>query len=321
MLTALLDALIDFVRVLVGWLVDVAVALESTPFSFAWPLLLALLLQVLLAAVGGVVWWARGVVWPINCGYPETTTGRGPCHNEVLGEWSRCRIHRRRGWFRRTDSHVIADLRRWQTIDHHGRVIERDDAGGSGFLRQHSERIGLLYYRGWARPPTDVRRLVPVVIEDYRYRFAQLRASIRPPPRGMRRSRATSVALDDVIVACQLIAGLLLIGLAFIGAAGLMKSRAPQHEAGRAVLEYAAVFFLYFAVVTFKNGIIGRRQGNGKVLPVPDWMQRSWVEAGSTFGVVIFFALATVFVAVVVYPVALVATALYVWSRLRKWTP
>jgi hypothetical protein len=100
-----------------------------------------------------------------------------------------------------------------------------------------------------------------------------------------------------------------------------MKSRAPQYETTRAVLEYAAVFFLYFAVVTFRNGIVGRRQGNGKVLPVPDWMQRSWVEAGSTFGVVIFFALATVFVAVVVYPIALVATALYVWSRLRKWTP
>jgi len=321
MLTALLDALIDFVGVLVGWLVDVAVVLEATPFSFAWPLLLALLLQLLLAAVSGVVWWARGAVWPINCGYPETTTGRGPCHNDVLGEWSRCRIHRRRGWFRRTDAHVIADLRRWQTINHDGRIVELEDAGGSGFLRQHSERIGLLYYRGWARPPTDVRRLLPVVIEDYRYRFAQLRASWRPPPRGLRRSRATSVALDDVILASQLIAGLLLIGLAFIGAAGVMKSRAPQYESTRAVLEYAAVFFLYFAVVTFKNGIVGRRQGNGSVLPVADWMHRSWVEAGSAFSVVVLFALATVFVAVIVYPVALVATGLYVWSRLRKWTP
>ena len=129
------------------------------------------------------------------------------------------------------------------------------------------------------------------------------------------------MALDDVIVASQLIAGLLLIGLAFIGAAGLMKSRAPQYETSRAILEYAAVFFLYFAVVTFKNGVVGRRQGNGKVVPVPDWMQRSWVEAGSTFGVMVLFALASVFVVVVVYPVALVATALYVWSRLRKWTP
>jgi hypothetical protein len=137
----------------------------------------------------------------------------------------------------------------------------------------------------------------------------------------MRRSRATSVALADVIVACQLIAGLLLVGLAFVGGAGVMKSQAPQHEAGRAVLEYAAVFFLYFAVVIFKNAVLGRRQGDGKVLPLPDWIQRSWMEAGSAFGVVLLFALGTVFVAVVVYPVALAATALYVWSRLRKWTP
>jgi hypothetical protein len=104
---------------------------------------------------------------------------------------------------------------------------------------------------------------------------------------GLRRSRATSAVLADVIVACQLIAGLLLIGLAFIGAAGVMKSRAPQHETTRAVLEYAAVFFLHFAVVIFKNAVVGRRQGNGRVLPVPDWMQRSWVEAGSAFSVVL----------------------------------
>jgi hypothetical protein len=50
-------------------------------------------------------------------------------------------------------------------------------------------------------------------------------------------------------------------------------------------------------------------------------MQRSWAEAGSTFGVMVLFALASVFVVVIVYPVALVAIALYVWSRVRKWTP
>jgi hypothetical protein len=77
MLTALLDALINFIGVLVGWLVDVAVVLEATPFRFAWPLLLALLLQVLLATLSGVVWWARGAVWPINCGYPATHSRPG----------------------------------------------------------------------------------------------------------------------------------------------------------------------------------------------------------------------------------------------------
>jgi hypothetical protein len=85
MLTALLDALIDFVRVLVGWLVDVAVVLEAAPFSFAWLLLLALLLQVLLAAVGGVVWWARGVGGVEPLSYPPKTglvpPYRLPCHS------------------------------------------------------------------------------------------------------------------------------------------------------------------------------------------------------------------------------------------------
>ena len=152
MLTALLDALIEFVRVLVGWLVDVAVLLEGTPFSFAWPLLLALLLQLLLAGVSGFVWWARGAVWPINCGYPETTTGRGPCHNDVLGEWSRCRIHRRRGWLRRTDAHVITDLRRWQTI-RDGTVVERTDAGAAAFSESIQSGLACCTTGGGRAPP------------------------------------------------------------------------------------------------------------------------------------------------------------------------
>jgi hypothetical protein len=54
-------------------------------------------------------------------------------------------------------------------------------------------------------------------------------------------------------------------------------------------------------------------------MPVPDWIQRSWVEAGSTFSAVLLFALATVFVAVVVYPVARCHRAVRL-SRVVKWT-
>jgi hypothetical protein len=42
------------------------------------------------------------------------------------------------------------------------------------------------------------------------------------------------------------------------------------------------------------------------------------LEAGSAFSVVPLFALAIVFVAVVVYPKALAVTAPYVWSRLLR---
>ena len=67
----------------------------------------------------------------------------------------------------------------------------------------------------------------------------------------------------------------------------------------------------------FKNAVVGRRQGDGWGAAGAGLMQRSWVEAGSTFSAVLLFALATGIVAVVVYPVALAATALYVcpgWS-------
>jgi hypothetical protein len=70
--------------------------------------------------------------------------------------------------------------------------------------------------------------------------------------------------------------------------------------------------------VTFKHGVVGRRQGNGKVVLVPDWMQRSWVEAGSTFGVMVLFALASVFVVVVVCPSPRWPLDSMQWSRLRK---
>ena len=114
----------------------------------------------------------------------------------------------------RTTIAGIADLRRWQTISG-GWVIERAAAGGSGFLRQHSERIGLLYYRGWARPPKGAQ----AAASGHRGQTLPLYPApsiVVAPSRGLRRRRAGS----DVIIADQVIAGLLQIGLAFIGAAG-----------------------------------------------------------------------------------------------------
>jgi hypothetical protein len=72
--------------------------------------------------------------------------------------------------------------------------------------------------------------------------------------------------------------------------------------------------------VIFKNAVMGRRQGDGRAMPVPDWMQRSWVKAGSTFSVVLLFAFATVFVTVVVCPVARCHRAVRL-VRVLKWTP
>jgi hypothetical protein len=127
--------------------------------------------QVLAFVLSIFVWVWRGRVWPLACDYPRTTTrGRKPCRNRVFGEWSRCHLHRRR-WRRATDSHVVGPtLRRWETI-RRGVKVERTDLEGSGFLRRQSNVIGVLYRKGFARPPRDVIGLVPQLVRDYRQRF------------------------------------------------------------------------------------------------------------------------------------------------------
>jgi hypothetical protein len=306
MLTALVGALIDFVRLLVGWLIWFALWLEASPLGVAWPILLALVLQLLVLLLSIFVWWSRGTVWPIACAYPRTTTGKGPCRNRVLGEWRRCRLHRTT-WRRRSDRHLVdPNLRRWQTL-WRGQVVEVEHLQGSGFLRSRSELIGVLYYRGFARPPRDVARLLPLLIAEYRRRLGQLREALAQRRQASSSSREVggaggSLVLADTIEATRFVVGLLAIGLGFIGVGIALRQRAPTAAASRATLEYSAVFFLYFAVVMFKNGIVGRRADDGVVTPAPDWLRRSWSEAGNTFAVTILLAVATVVVVTVVLP-------------------
>jgi len=311
MLTALVGALIDFIRVLVEWLIWFALWLEASPLGVAWPILLAVLLQLLVALLSIFVWWSRGTVWPIACAYPRTTTGRGPCRNRVLGEWRRCRLHRV-SWRRRSDRHrVDPDLRRWQTL-WRGKVVEVEHLRGSGFLRSRSDLIGVLYYRGFARPPRDVARLLPLLTSEYGRRLGQLRAALAQRHHGSSSGEVAgargSLVLDDTIEATRFVVGLLAIGLGFIGVAIALRQRAPTAQASRAILEYSAVFFLYFAVVMFKNGIVGRRADDGMVTPTPDWLRRSWSEAGNTFAVTILLAAATVAVVTVVLPLLTLGT-------------
>jgi hypothetical protein len=117
MLTAVLGALGDILRVAVIALERFALLLERTPLGPFWPIGFVVIFQLLAFVLSVFVWVWRGRVWPVACGYPRTTTrGRKPCRNRVFGEWSRCHLHRRR-WRRATDSHEVdPTLRRWETI-------------------------------------------------------------------------------------------------------------------------------------------------------------------------------------------------------------
>jgi Family of unknown function (DUF6188) len=165
-----------------------ALWLERSPLHVAWPVLFIFLFQVFLSIVHVFQWYARGMLLRINCDYPITTSKESdPCKNKTLGEWHRCHQHRHR-WQRLTDGHVVdPDLPRWQTIGPGGIRMERPDRYGEGMLRARSRKIGLLYHRGYARRPWEVKRLVPELIADYRNRWRELRAQVNP---GASRGRA-----------------------------------------------------------------------------------------------------------------------------------
>jgi hypothetical protein len=70
-------------------------------------------------------------------------------------------LHRRR-WQRRTDGHLVATgLRRWQTLNRSGQIVDRHGVIGRGLVRLNGKSSTLLFKRGFARPPSDVLRYLP----------------------------------------------------------------------------------------------------------------------------------------------------------------
>jgi hypothetical protein len=163
-------------------------------------------------------------------------------------------------------------MRRWQTIKR-GKTVERKDIYGRGVIRTRSDLIGLLYYRGFARPPRDVARLVPELVSDYRRRLSQLWQQVWHRPQGLdqeqpvKLSTGVSTVLPSVIHATQFVLLLLLFGMTMVGGAILLLTRAPAATSERAAAEYGAAFFFSLAVTAFKNGIVGQRKPDRSVRP------------------------------------------------------
>lgn len=182
----------------------------------AWPLALLLLFPFVAATLSLWIWWLRGRVWPVNCGY-RTVRGH-PCRRSVAGEWGRCHDHRR-SWQRRTDRHRIdPSLGRW----------EQQNLGGAGFLRASSDVNSILYIRGFARPPRAVLSSMPTLLRGALLRMRLLVASLgqltvrRSVPDD--RSYGASPVLPFVVRAtrCSLAlvaTGLFLVGTSLIGGA------------------------------------------------------------------------------------------------------
>ncbi|QBS43107.1 hypothetical protein [Nocardia sp. CS682] len=227
-----------------------------SPWGIPWPLTFALVFPIILTVLAVMVWWSRGKMWPVLCEYPRTTTGR-PCRNRVFGEWQRCHHHRpgNRGRNRRE----IRKLLRWQTI-RRGDLVERDDIFGRGFLRHRTQVRGLLYYRGFARPPRNVatiwRSWLGERREDIGKLIAQLREQGRLNLRALFAGPASPSAqvgvamrLTEVIWATRLTLLLALLGLILV-AFGEWRNYPPKGPFG-----YLPSFLFIAAWAVARRGI------------------------------------------------------------------
>src|SRR5665647_908070 len=124
-----------------------------------WPIVVALAAVPVLLVLRFVVWFLRGTAWPVRCKHPVTTvrsSGDSACRSLVAGEWRYCRHHNR--WYRNSRGQVVdPKLPRWQTVVS-GKVIDRTDVGGVG------ASASLLFYRGFARRPSQVWEALPAVL-------------------------------------------------------------------------------------------------------------------------------------------------------------
>jgi hypothetical protein len=121
-------------------------------FHVPWPLVLALFFLPVVGALDVGVWYLRGMVFPIHCGYLRVR-GKGRCQRMTAGEWHKCWYHRRRR---------LGDLVSWhpmcrvsgrvapvqvpgiplgtsQAFINHGNMATESNAGLIGWVRERRE--------------------------------------------------------------------------------------------------------------------------------------------------------------------------------------
>lgn len=123
-----------------------------------WPLIVGSLFLPLVALLRVLIWIMRGRVWPVACKYYHTTQRRRdkPCRQVVPGEWSYCRHHKNAR--RMHDGHLCdPKVPRWKRKNSNGKLIDRSDIRGVGFVSLMSNRETLLFYKGVAKRPGDIK--------------------------------------------------------------------------------------------------------------------------------------------------------------------
>lgn len=245
----------DVLHLFVQALALVATSLDRW-LRIPWPLPVAALFIPILATLDVAVWYLRGMVFPVHCGYP---TGKGGlCRRPTVGEWHKCWYHR--VWrLRRTDRHLVDPTsERWKNRVKNGVAVETGEIQGRGFLSMRSHRDTLLYHQGFARPPRKVFKKIPAVIREYKCRVAQRWADVKslgiqglfPVTEQGKKRIAVSNVIPGVIQATRLTLGLTALGLMLI----IVSIAVPAWLS--AISEYCATFALVTALAISRTGIL-----------------------------------------------------------------
>jgi hypothetical protein len=240
-------------------------------FHIPWPLVLGVFFVPVVGALDLGVWYLRGMAFPIPCGY-LTVRGRARCRRMTAGEWHKCWYHRRRR-LRRTDKHMVdPEMRRWKTALNEDDPAETLGVIGRGLVRMRSRQDTLLYHHGFARPPRDVRKIMPEVVNDYKQRAIERWASIRslgwrgliPLTNRGSQQIATSDVLPRVINATRLTLALVALGLVLVGVSMAVSPAIKMFP------EYFAAFSFTFALAFTVFGILRAE---------PEWLGHSFAKA------------------------------------------
>jgi hypothetical protein len=161
-------------------------------------------------------------------------------------------------------------------------------------LRARSRTIG--YHNGYARRPSEVRRLVPELLADYRNRWRELREQLRQWRSG-ERSEADSVirrsgvaaAVATTREATKVALVVATLGLLCVGLALVLRENPAERVGLRVTIEYYAALLFFLAVSITRHGVWGERQ-NRMLVPRDDWLRRSLKETAGGFGLAILCA-------------------------------
>jgi hypothetical protein len=135
-------------------------------------------------------------------------------------------------------------------------------ATGRELSAARSRSIGLLYYRGYARRPSEMKRLGPELIADYRNRWTELREQFRQWRSGERgeanqaiRRSGVAAAVATMRDATKVALAAAAIGLLCVGLALVLRENPAEKIALRVTVEYYAALLFFLAVSITHNSV------------------------------------------------------------------